>query len=149
MTEFSNNGPAPSRFVFLSELPSLPAATKVRFLGCVVEYDTLSGRLLLEHAYPKNKQPPTSRASVDINLILETTPSSTLEKGRWLNIIGYIQNTHGQSRTRKADLACSTDPVVSLQAILIWDAGPLRLADYEAALQGQIQLRKHLELNDK
>ncbi|EHY55385.1 hypothetical protein HRR83_008830 [Exophiala dermatitidis] len=148
MNEFSNNGPAPSRFVFLSELPSLPAATKVRFLGCVVGYDTLNGRLLLEHAYPKNKQ-PAPRASVDINLILETTPSSTLEKGRWLNIIGYIQNTHGHSRRLKARLACSTDPVVSVQAILLWDAGPLRLADYEATLQGQSQLRKQLELDCK
>ncbi|EXJ84975.1 hypothetical protein A1O3_05650, partial [Capronia epimyces CBS 606.96] len=141
MNGSASNGPTPSKFVFISELPALPAATKVRFLGCVVEYDSLRGRLLLEHTYPKNAH-PIPRASVDVNLVLESTPSSALERGRWINVIGYTQSTHHRFRKRKADSAHVPDQAVPLQAILIWDAGPLRIADYETALEDHSQIRQ-------
>ncbi|EXJ85840.1 hypothetical protein A1O1_06209 [Capronia coronata CBS 617.96] len=148
MTQSASNGPTPSRFVFLSEIPSLPAATKVRFLGCVVDYDSLSGRLLLEHAFPKAAQ-PGPHALIDVNLILESTPSSVLERGRWVNVIGYVQNAHQGGRKRKATQLHNKDLPVFVQAILMWDAGPLRIADYEATLEEQIQMHRQIERRNK
>ncbi|KIX07626.1 uncharacterized protein Z518_02279 [Rhinocladiella mackenziei CBS 650.93] len=147
MSEGATNAPVPSKLVFLYELASLPPATKVRFVGCVLQYDVLNGQLLLEHAYPKNAH-PVPRVSVDVSLVLESTASSALRHGCWINVIGYTQNSGVHARKRKDSLH-RRDEVVSLQAILIWDAGSLRIRDYENTLEEQRLVQQQLQAHPK
>ncbi|KAL3477884.1 CST complex subunit Ten1 [Aspergillus californicus] len=93
------NGPLPSRRVFLSDIPSLMADAKVRFLGCVKTYRISTGHLVLEHNYPrvrkthqKPKQEPAS-ISVDINVLLDTVTWEELCVGAWINVVGYVRRT--------------------------------------------------------
>ncbi|KIW11124.1 hypothetical protein PV08_10424 [Exophiala spinifera] len=138
MNESSTNGPVASVLVFLHEIASLPPETKVRLLGCVVDYDMVKGQLILEHAYPKHIL-PTPRVSVDVNLSLETVDSSVLRTGAWVNIIGYTRITGLKSRRSKAHLHQSRDrdELPAMQAILIWPTRVLRIEDYEITLEEQ------------
>ena len=97
-----------------------------------MEYNIARGRLLLQHAYPKHAR-PIPHVSVDVNLILETTQSSVFQSGNWVNVIGYVRKT--QLRNRKEFSLRSAKDTVSVQAILIWDAGALRIDGYENTLE--------------
>lgn len=148
MSEGATNGPVPSKFVFLHEVASLPSATKVRLLGCVVQYDTTKGRLLLEHAYPKNAH-PIPHIFVDTELVLESTPPSLYQQGSWINIIGYVRNPDLHNRKRRDNLSNGKSEIVSVQAILIWDAGALRTGDYEDILEEQRLAQRQLHIGRK
>ncbi|RMZ75042.1 hypothetical protein DV737_g5506, partial [Chaetothyriales sp. CBS 132003] len=127
-----------SRLVFLHELHKFKAGTKVRFICCALEYDSTTGLLLVEHAYPATA-PQTPRAHVDINLVIDTTKSELFEHGAWINVIGLVQAFRRQ-RPRSTLTAPATDKETTanhprVQAILVWDAGPLKLGDYEASVE--------------
>ncbi|KIW61456.1 hypothetical protein PV05_01576 [Exophiala xenobiotica] len=143
MSEFATNGPAASKFVFLKDIASLPPNTKVRLIGCIVDYDIARGQIVLEHAYPKNIQ-PISRVLVDIDLVLETTEPSTLITGSWINVIGYTRRTRLNIRKSKAQLRQPVNESSSLQAVLIWTAGALKITDYEITLEEQRSAQKKL-----
>ncbi|RMZ88073.1 hypothetical protein DV736_g4708, partial [Chaetothyriales sp. CBS 134916] len=144
-----------SQLVFLHELHKYKAGTKVRFicwygpfspLGCLgppdrsstLEYDTTTGLLLVEHAYPATA-PQTPRAHVDINLIIETTKPELFERGAWINVIGYVlalrQQLARSSSTAPAPNKETTVNYTRVQAILVWDAGSLTISDYEASVE--------------
>jgi len=130
----SGNGPAPSKLVFLHDLAKLPRGSKVRFLGYVTEYNTHQGSLTVEHAYPEDAQ-PTPRATVDVRLVLETVTARDLQVGRWLNIIGYIVSDPWARKRKRLSVSNSlTTEETLVQAILIWNAGAIRLANYEPVL---------------
>jgi len=148
MSELATNAPVASKFVFLHDIGSLAPATKIRFLGCIVDYHTAEGRLLLEHAYPKDTH-PVPRVSVDINLVLESLQTSILRSGTWINVIGYTRDARPHGRKRKKSMSRSDEAPPSVQAILIWDAGALRLRDYEITLEEQRQVQRQLETHCK
>lgn len=108
----------------------------------MVDYDVCAGILRVEHAFPHNVL-PTPQALVDVRLVLELMKAQYLQRGSWLNIIGYVQK-HDQRQKKtttltKQDAQIASTPTV--QAIVIWDAGAIRIADYEAALTIQRQKR--------
>ena len=102
----------------------------------VTQYDTTKGQLALEHAYPRSAH-PIPRVSVDVNLILESAPPTAFQLGTWINVIAYTRQPQLRSRTDKNNIALTGNDAVSLRAILIWDAGAIRLRDYENALEEQ------------
>ncbi|EXJ59718.1 hypothetical protein A1O7_03864 [Cladophialophora yegresii CBS 114405] len=130
MSENATNAPVPSTFVFLHEVATLASGTKVRFLGCIVQYDSARSRILLEHAFPKDISPVPS-IWVEITLILETTDSTTLAIGTWINVIGYVQATPQLIRRKSGE---RIPRAAQLQAVLIWDAGAVRIGEYENTL---------------
>lgn len=102
-----------------------------------MQYEVAKGQILLEHAYPKDAS-PTPQVWVDINLVLESTKSSTLAPGTWVNVVGYVQTPTQQSRKKSATTAHRADEAAAtLQAVLAWDAGALRIAEYEHILEEQ------------
>lgn len=130
-------GPLPTEHIFLHEIAKQPAGSKVRFLGCVVSYDISTGTLLLEHAFPTHT-PQTSPAKVDISLILESIKADLLQPGTWLNIIGYVNRA--ASRRKRPALSGGISGQMErsrVQALLAWNAGPVRVADYESILMQQ------------
>jgi hypothetical protein len=101
----------------------------------VVQYDPLKGHLLLEHAFPKTAQ-SKYQVWVDVNLVLENIDSQALRDGTWVNVIGYTRHTTSPSAGK--DLVDqNSGKGITLQAILIWDAGPLRVNDYTSTLEEQ------------
>lgn len=108
----------------------------------VVDYDIVKGQLVLEHAYPSHIR-PIPRVSVDVKLILETVDASLLRTGAWVNIIGYSRLTGPKSRRNKAKTQQgSRVEIPSMQAVLMWPAGALRVEDYEITLEEQRSAQK-------
>jgi hypothetical protein len=100
------------------------------------------GRLLLEHAYPANTR-PVPRAWTDVSLVLESTKSETFATGNWVHVVGYTLSAPRRSRRNAERLPRPEQPHTSLQAILIWDAGPVKLGDYETVLGEEQLAEKH------
>ncbi|KAI3000345.1 hypothetical protein CBS147345_8878 [Aspergillus niger] len=138
------NAPLPSTRAFLSDLPSHPVSSKVRFLGCVRTYNIQTGHLILEHNYPRQKPPlePPSVA-VDINAVLETVTSEELSVGAWVNVLGYVR------RNRRSDdddsaLSQSNPNPVYVEAVMLFPAGAVALGEYERILQEALGVERRM-----
>lgn len=125
-------------------LPTRCSKYTIDLGASIVDYDLGKGELLLEHAYPIHAH-PVPRISVDINLVLESTHSSALQQGSWINVIGYTRVSRTRGRPKKQSLPGTRIEGVSLQAILIWSAGSLRIGEYEATLEEQRLLQQRLK----
>ncbi|OAP58847.1 hypothetical protein AYL99_06144 [Fonsecaea erecta] len=144
MVEGAPNAPAPSKLIFIHEVASLPAASKVRLLGCIVQYDAVRGRILLEHAYPRNAS-PTPRIWVDINLVLENVRPPFLDPGTWINATGYIRASTPPTRKESVKGLQNGHDTIFVQAVLIWDAIAVRIEDYEDILEEQRRVQRQIE----
>ncbi|KAJ5536994.1 hypothetical protein N7513_010180 [Penicillium frequentans] len=144
------NGPRPSTRAFLCDLPCLAADSKIRFLGCVKQYNITVGHLILEHNYPRSKSEP-SAVSVDINAVLESLKAEDLRVGTWLNVLGYVrdantpessfsssqadsQQSNSQSLTSATPIKVASRPVF-IEAVMIFPAGAIALGEYERILR--------------
>lgn len=151
-----NNGPLPTRLVFLSDLPTQAHGTKVRFLGCVTRYNVSTGTMELQHAYPSPPHIPTV-ALVDVNVILESLEREDTQVGAWVNIMGYVERSlkegkreqgQAQGRTllakdkRKWELEAPKAVRVKVQAIMLWSAGGVKIGEYERTLEERLKLEK-------
>ncbi|KAJ5585124.1 uncharacterized protein N7459_004924 [Penicillium hispanicum] len=154
------NGPRPSTRAFLYDLPSLPSDTKIRFLGCVQQYNVNAGHLILEHNYPRSRADP-STVAVDINAILEDVTSEQLRVGSWLNVLGYVRDstvpTSSFSSTQQSSQESSQTPAATIftkvsprpvyvEAIMAFPAGAIELGEYERILRNaqDVERRMHL-----
>ena len=122
-------------------------------MGCVARYNS-SGLLTLQHAYPPPPSPcPT--ALVDVNLLLDTLKGTDTTVGEWVNVMGYVETN---STRTKVDNKKNRDHVVQngviheqqstdissvrVQAVVLWSAGSVKLAEYENALVTRLSLEK-------
>jgi hypothetical protein len=102
---------------------------------------------MLEHAFPQQMR-PTPTVSVDLQLVLESIKAPDLQRGSWLNVIGYVRKS--EQRYKKPGNPSADDikrvPIPTVQAIIVWDAGAIRVGDYEAALTSQREMRAAVEV---
>ena len=143
-----NNGPLPTRLIFLSDLAATAPGTKVRLLGCIENYNAKTGHLIVQHAYPP---PPSqcSRAVVDVNLLLDNMKSNDTAMGEWVNVIGYVdaqpakieekgkvglKGAHGQAGKESGGAMADT----RVQAVMLWSAGAIKLDEYERTVAARI-----------
>ncbi|KAH8785028.1 CST complex subunit Ten1 [Diaporthe sp. PMI_573] len=126
-----SSGPLPSKLTLLSSLPSHDVGTKVRFLGCVTSYATVSGQLTLQHQFPKSTE---IQALVDVRLLLEKLTAGQTSVGEWVNVIGYINPPPPVSATLSTKRKRSL-PTVHVQALMLWSAGSLDIGRYEICLE--------------
>jgi hypothetical protein len=144
-----NNSPESSQLMLLSQLPDAAPGTKVRFLGWFVYfstssisssfpdshdqsvnvYDSISATLHLKDRFASTTAPSTlGSASVNVAYVLDALNLELTQVGAWVNVIGYVRNTDdGHSGSGKA--SCSVD------AVIIWSAGAIRLDEYEATVR--------------
>ena len=117
-------------------------------LCSVVEYEISTGCLLLEHTVQQHGL-PTTQASIDVRLILESIKAYDLQRGTWLNIIGYVRKPKQWQKkmvsSNTNDGKAAAMPVV--QAIIAWDAGAIKVADYEAALVSQRKMKEAVDFH--
>ena len=109
----------------------------------MVNYNVSRGRLLLEHAYPSHLS-PLPRVTVDVRLTLESVNSTDFQAGSWLNVIGYVRRSSQRQEKRKGPDADHGSILEDLdvQAVMIWDAGAIKVGDYEAILAHQKEVAK-------
>ncbi|KAJ4165785.1 hypothetical protein LMH87_007401 [Akanthomyces muscarius] len=113
-----SRGPLPSELCLLSSLPSRKIDDKVRFLGCVTAYSTITACITLGHLYPRGTN---VAVTVNVELLLETLASEATRTGEWVNVIGYVKGVVGRE-------------AAAVQALMVWPAGPMDIQQYEAAL---------------
>ena len=149
-----SSAPPPTTLTLLSQIPSHAPGSKLRFLGCVSSYNTSSGVLELQHAYPKSAA-RTVRALVDVNVILETLRRDDLEVGAWVNVLAYVTPDQAENDTKRLSLerlrgkklasgatsqSGSSTINVKLQAVMLWNAGAIKIAEYERAVESKMSL---------
>ena len=135
MAENMTNAPVASTIVFIHQVPDQPSLSKVRLLGCVIDYDETNGTVLAEHKPLTIAHPLTIRALVDVKLVLESTKPSCLTRGTWVNVIGYVQEHFKPARSHaKNSRRNAVVEIPRVQAVLMWDAGAVRLDKYEQTL---------------
>ncbi|KAJ5408473.1 hypothetical protein N7509_002356 [Penicillium cosmopolitanum] len=155
------SGPRASKRAFLCELPCLPADTKVRFLGCVRQYNVTEGHLILEHNYLRGNE-EANIVSVDINAVLEDVTSEELRVGAWLNVIGYVRDCHSpsgsfsssqldaqsqhsiESSSAKVPSTVPSRPVY-IDAVLVYPAGAIALGEYERILRNLLDVERRMQ----
>ena len=94
-------------------------------------------------------------ALVDVNLLLSTLKTTNTQVGEWVNVIGYLEVSNEPSAVRQQqrggesaqqrggkEAARRTTGVYRVQAVMLWSAGAVRIADYERVLEE----RKRLEV---
>lgn len=73
---------------------------------------------------------------MDVNLVLGALCSTDTQVGEWINVMGYItvpsSTQHRDSGDKKT--------TVSVQAIVLWSAGSVKLNEYEDFLDGQLHI---------
>ena len=151
-----NNGPLPTRLVFLSDLPTQAHGNKVRFLGCVTRYTLSTGVLELQHAYRPPPKIPTI-ALVDVNVVLEGLKREDTQVGAWINVVGYVEEAvregkrgQGQGQEKMGPATRNGEKVregpkvvrVRVQAIMLWNAGGVKIAEYERTLENRLKLEE-------
>lgn len=116
-----------SLLLLLQDLPSQPPGSKVRFLGCVRDYNLSTATLTLTH-------PPRATPCAEVNIIvpLPTLNTGSLKDGNWVNVIGYI------SRTDSLKTAW-------VDAITIWSAEGLQPSKYARVLQDWLETDKEMD----
>lgn len=124
-----------SQWTFLSHLHRLESHTKVRFLCCVQTYDEDTALLSVEHRYPPGIKSHYSEALVDLRLVLESVKRETVQCGAWINVVGYVVFVQREGRKGRGVVI-----VPMVQALLVWDAGAVRVDRYENVL------REHLAM---
>ncbi|KAJ5760576.1 hypothetical protein N7520_007732 [Penicillium odoratum] len=150
------NGPRPSTRAFLCDLPCLAADSKIRFLGCVRQYNVAIGHLILEHNYPRSKS-ESSTVAVDINAVLESLTAEDLRVGTWLNVLGYVRDsTTPESFSSQVDSQNlnSTVPIkvasrpVYIEAVMVFPAGAIALGEYERILRHVQDVESRINYRD-
>jgi Telomere capping, CST complex subunit len=58
-----------------------------------------------------------------------------LQIGAWLNVVGYIARASPQ--TGRADVIKDSGNLPTVQALMMWNAGPLKIGEYETALEAR------------
>ena len=147
-----SNGPLPSRLVFLSDLPTQAHGNKVRFLGCVTRYTLSTGILELQHAYHPPPKIPTI-ALVDVNVVLEGLKREDTQVGAWINVVGYVEEVVREGKRGQWQVQEKMGPAtrngervregprvvrVRVQAIVLWNAGGVKIGEYERTLENRL-----------
>lgn len=154
------SGPVPSRLAFLHDLQHMPVGDKVRFLGWFVsgsslsllysiltnymsiysvqKYSIATGTLTVTHHYPNNLRYPAA-AHVNIEHVLERIKGDVLAVGEWINITGYITGGVTSGLGKRGKHKKENERSVSVQAVMLWSAGQIKVPEYEVALEERLR----------
>lgn len=89
--------------------------------------------MALEHHHHRHHQDEEEEsknkavvALVDIKLVRESMKATDTMRGRWLNIVGYIEREQKEREKGKGR--------VKVQALMLWSAEGVRVGEYESAV---------------
>lgn len=90
-------------------------------------YDSERAILHLRDRFPATSA-TSGAAKVNVNNLLDVLNVELTQVGAWVNVIGYLHQS-AESRSISKLQASTVD------AVLIWSAGAIKLEDYEAAVK--------------
>lgn len=93
----------------------------------MTKYDRSSAILTLQHNFPIDNG---LKASVDVQLLLDSLKSHETRIGEWVNVVGYVVDADRQQDTKD----CLSRTEIVIQAIVLWSSGPIQLDAYERSL---------------
>jgi hypothetical protein len=85
---------------------------------------------------------------VDVNLVLESTKSTDIEIGAWINVLGYVKSSSHGNKTKiaaaekKDGIARSRRSLV--KALMVYSSGSIDLGEYERVLFESKEAKKRL-----
>jgi hypothetical protein len=92
-------------------------------------YDSMLATLHLKDRFASTTAPSTyGSASVNVAHVLDALNFELTQIGAWVNVIGYVRNA-GDAQPDSGKTSCSVD------AVIIWSAGAIKLDEYEAAVR--------------
>ena len=119
-----------------------------------MRYTLSTGVLELQHAYYPSPKMPTV-ALVDVNVILEGLRREDTLVGAWINVVGYVEEVlkEGKSRQGQGKTGAvgekeaegqegSRARRVRVQAVMLWNAGGVKIGEYERTLEDRLKLEK-------
>lgn len=110
----------------------------------VTKYTTSTASLMLQHNYPAVSATSTTIASVDVNLLLSTLKPTDTQVGEWVNVIGYVTSEPVFTIRAKHRSEASKRATASVQAVMLWSAGSIKLGDYERVLSERKEVEKRM-----
>lgn len=83
---------------------------------------------------------PVITAIVNVNLLVESLKTTDTQIGEWVNVIGYVDSAAGvrdctNRQTEKGEIQKTIE--VPVQALMLWSAANINLAEYEKAVVGR------------
>ena len=108
--------------------------------GSVSNFHVETATLTLQHHYPACSTPVA--AAVNIDLTLSTLKATDTQIGEWINIMGYITGRTQSLGVGSRKTGEALGMMVSVQAIMLWSAGSIKLGEYERTLDE----RKEVEI---
>jgi len=92
-------------------------------------YDSMSATLHLKDRFASTSASSTpGSASVNVAYVLDALNFELTQVGAWVNVVGYVRTT----RDENSDPGKSSR---SVDAVVIWSAGAIKLDEYEAAVR--------------
>ncbi|KAI9695170.1 MAG: hypothetical protein M1820_008876 [Bogoriella megaspora] len=91
------------------------------------------------HEYPADAMPYTA-AYVNIEHLLENMKKENMEKGAWINVIGYVVPQSIEEMRPKIMISDHCSAFV--QAIAMWSAGTIEQKSYERSLAQRMMTGK-------
>jgi hypothetical protein len=89
----------------------------------------MSATLHLKDRFASTTAPSTSgSASVNVAYVLDALNIELTQVGAWVNVVGYVRSA-GDVGTDSHKSSCSVD------AVVIWSAGAIKLDEYEVAVR--------------
>lgn len=98
----------------------------------MTSYSTGTAILILQHQFPRDS---STRALVDIRLLLEAVKSDHTRVGEWIHVIGYVAAAPSEALDELSNQGVSD---VHVQALSLWPAGPFNLDDYQVSLLNSV-----------
>lgn len=81
---------------------------------------------------------------MDIYHVLNTIKADEMQVGAWLNVFGYIRSERQEKEEEKKGLAND----IYVQAVMISDAGAIRVAEYEQSIVDMRAINRRLQRDD-
>lgn len=87
--------------------------------------------------------------TVDLELVIESLTAEdegALKDGSWVNVVGYVVRAPGSGETPSGSKIVSSAKrhgVPHVQALLVWDAGPLDIGVYERVISEAKEVERY------
>ena len=93
----------------------------------------------LKHNYPSSSTLVV--AKVHLDHVLESITPTTTQIGTWLNVVGFISwdkdTGHQDVQATSKKGGRSKLKIIIIDAVMVWDAGSIKLDAYEKALEAR------------
>lgn len=112
----------------------------------MAKHDVKQGRLALEHNFSLSSRDSSGSSRkpatvlVDIYHVLDAIKADALQVGAWLNVFGYVRSEAQEAKENEDGLTND----VYVQAVMISEAGAIRVAEYEQSIMDMRAIDRRL-----